>query len=323
MDDFGIIIACCPQDYLFTKGCCESIRYFLGDVPICLIVDGRVDTRDLEATYGVKILDKTSVKNEFLRQHSFGWGITKMIAFFESPWEQFLFLDSDTNIWGNVLAYANFDRYDAIIDRHSHVHSVAEINEFFFDTRLMATHFPEFPWRSYQDHYFCTGTFFARRGIFALEEYRTILELTDSLPRLFPYGGEMGFLNFMFCRAAHEGRLRLGQADLQVICVDFSRQQLQQRFPMEPQGPLADQTPAAVIHWPGRKPFFRSPRTHTAPMDYCRLRALQKSTGIKGTVATRRLRLEDGRTRVLIYRNKVLRKLGDLRRTITKRGIKK
>jgi hypothetical protein len=33
MKDFGIIVACYQKDYRFAKGCCASIRYFLGDVP--------------------------------------------------------------------------------------------------------------------------------------------------------------------------------------------------------------------------------------------------------------------------------------------------
>jgi hypothetical protein len=324
MTDFGVIIACCAQDYLFTKGCCESIRYSLGDVPICLIVDGRVDVSDLITTYGVRILTRSSVKNDFLRQASFGWGLTKMIAFFESPWETFLFLDSDTNIWGDVLQYADFSQFDAVIDRHSHVHNEQEVNEFFFNTQLMEEKFPDFPWRDYQDHYFCTGTFFSKRGIFTIEEYKAILALADAYPNLFPYGSEMGFLNFMFCRAAHGGRISLGSVDFQVICADFSRSELQKRFPVGAnQQPLIDRTPAAVIHWPGRKPFFRSTQTHSAPMDYCRAQCLLKSKELKGGQATLRLRLEDWQTWAIIYKNKLLRKVGALRRSITKTGIKK
>jgi hypothetical protein len=324
MENFGVIVACCAQDYLFAKGCCESIRYSLGDVPICLIIDGRLDVSDLIATYGVKTLTRSSIKSDFLRQASFGWGLTKMIAFFESPWETFLFLDADTNVWGDVLQYVDFSRYDAVIDQHSHIHNEQEVNEFFFNTQLLEKIFPEFPWRDYQDHYFCTGTFFARRGIFTIDEYKSVLALANAHPYLFPYGGEMGFLNFMFCRAAHEGRIALGRADFQVICADFSRSELQEKFPVGvDQKPLIDRTPAAVIHWPGRKPFFRSSRTHSAPMDYCRTQYLYKNKGLKGRRARLRLRLEDGWTRAIIYKNKSLRKIGAVRRSFTKTGIKK
>ncbi|WP_434222373.1 hypothetical protein ACOKW7_03225 [Limnospira platensis CENA597] len=100
IQDFGIIIACCFKDYHFAAGCCASIRYFGGDVPICLIVDGDFNTTSLEKTYGVKIINQKTVKHPFLKENSFGWGLTKMIAFWESPWQNFLFLDADTIIWG-------------------------------------------------------------------------------------------------------------------------------------------------------------------------------------------------------------------------------
>ena len=68
MEDFGIIIACCDQDYLFAKGCCASIRYFLGDVPICLLIDGTFSVSDLEKSYGVRVIDRTTVSQEVLRK---------------------------------------------------------------------------------------------------------------------------------------------------------------------------------------------------------------------------------------------------------------
>jgi hypothetical protein len=68
MEDFGIIIACCYQDYLFAKGCCASIRHFLGDVPIGLIVDGTFSLSSLEKEYGVRVLNHHTVTNEFLRK---------------------------------------------------------------------------------------------------------------------------------------------------------------------------------------------------------------------------------------------------------------
>lgn len=132
MEDFGIIVACCPSDYLFAKGCCASIRHFLGEVPICLLFDGVFSDHTIEKIYGVKIIDHTTVKLKLLRQKSFGWGKTKMIGFWESPWKYFLMLDADTNIWGNVLSYANFADADLIVDRPVSEYSNIAISQFFF-----------------------------------------------------------------------------------------------------------------------------------------------------------------------------------------------
>jgi hypothetical protein len=123
MEDFGIIVACCFQDYLFAKGCCASIRHFLGDVPIALIVDGTFSVSSLEKAYGVQVINRNTISNEVLKNRSFGWGKTKMIAFWESPWKHFLVLDADTNVWGNVLRYADFEQFDVIIDKASYGYS--------------------------------------------------------------------------------------------------------------------------------------------------------------------------------------------------------
>src|SRR5512136_1148544 len=123
MEDFGIIVACCASDYLFAKGCCASIRHFLGDVPICLLVDGTFSVADAEKAYGVRVINHNSVTHEVLRRRSFGWGKTKMIGFWESPWEHFLMLDADTIIWGNLLKYANFKDFDLIVDRPRYKYS--------------------------------------------------------------------------------------------------------------------------------------------------------------------------------------------------------
>jgi hypothetical protein len=103
------------QDYSFAKGCCASVRYFLGDVPIALIVDGTFSVSSLEEAYQVQVINHHTISNEILKKRSFGWGKTKMIAFWESPWQHFLYLDADTNVWGNVLKYQNFDQFDVLL----------------------------------------------------------------------------------------------------------------------------------------------------------------------------------------------------------------
>lgn len=104
MKDFGIIVAYYRKDYNFAKGCCASIRYFLGNIPICLIVDGTFSVRELEKTYGVCALYRDNVTNHVLRERSFGLGLPKMVSFWESPWENFLYLDADTVVWGDFLS---------------------------------------------------------------------------------------------------------------------------------------------------------------------------------------------------------------------------
>ena len=77
---FGIVVCVSPEDYLFGKGTCASIRYFMPDRTIAVLVDGSVDTRSLENTYQhLTVIRRENIDDPWLRQHSFGWGITNFI----------------------------------------------------------------------------------------------------------------------------------------------------------------------------------------------------------------------------------------------------
>lgn len=307
-DDFGIIIACCDQDYLFAKGCCASIRHFLGDVPICLIVDGTFSVKPLEQLYNVTVLNHHTVKNEFLRTHSFGWGKTKMIAFWESPWPHFLVLDADTNVWGNILRYANFADYDVIIDDPEHEYTDAEIIEYFFDIETISKYFPDFDWQRHRCDYFCTGTFFASRDIFPLAEYQAILDFTQAHPQAFKYG-EMGFLNFMLCRAVDEGRIRRDRVNMQFLAPDHPVEEVRSRFPVTANGPAPHEEDATVIHWCGPKPWLGNQQAHPDPMNFARREFLRKAHGYTGLRAEMWLRWEDWYSLFLKYQKKARKKV--------------
>jgi hypothetical protein len=318
MKDFGIIVACCYQDYLFAKGCCTSIRHFLGDVPICLIVDGTFSVESLEKAYGVRVINRNTVKNEVLRNRSFGWGKTKMIAFWESPWKHFLVLDADTNVWGNILKYEDFANFDVIIDKPRYEQSDEFVSKFFFEVKEIERHFPDFNWRSYHNDYFCTGTFFATRDIFSLDEYIDILNFTEKYPGVFKYG-EMGFLNFMLFRAADEGRIRLGKAAMQLIVPDFDQEELRKRFPITEAGPVVQNEEALVIHWCGPKPMLATSKAYSAPMSFCRKQFLKDERGYTGAIANFWLRLEDSYSLLNVYKNKIIRRLSQYRKKLFSR----
>ena len=313
MEDFGIIIACCDQDYLFAKGCCASIRYFLGDVPICLLIDGTFSVSALEKSYGVRVIDRTTVSEEVLRKRSFGWGKTKMIAFWESPWSNFMVLDADTIVWGDVLKLANFQEFDFIVDQPGKENSDADVSEFFFDIPGVEKHFPSFSWSKYQANYFCTGTFFAKRGVFSLEEYVEILDFTAANPRIFKYG-EMGFLNFMIFRAAQENRLRVQSVDMQLLVPDFDQDLVRKWFPMESSGPAGDRTRATVIHWCGPKPTLSSGKVYSEPMNFCRRKCQEDVWDRTGLAADMSLQVEDLQRSIYVYKNKFKKKFRQLAR---------
>jgi hypothetical protein len=301
IENFGVILATYHGDYSFVKGCCASIRYFLGNIPICLIVDGRFSLKPLEETYGVNVINRSNVTHEALGKRSFGWGLTKMVAFWESPWENFLYLDADTIVWGDLFKFANFKDFDVIIDKPCYEYSESDVNKWFFNVEKIEEYFPGFTWRNRP--YFCTGTFFAKRDIFSLSEYLNLLELQIADPQLF-YPGEQGLLNLMIFRAADQGRIRLGHEDMQLIVPDFPPKQLRKRFSIEKTGPAIQES--TVIHWCGKKPFISRSEVFPEPMNFFRRKFLQDAENCTGLRAELSLQIEDFN----MYKTKLLRRIG-------------
>lgn len=302
MSDFGIILACYQRDYSFVKGCCASIRYFLGEVPICLIVDGTFSTADLQKTYGVKTIYRSQVPQAVLRDKKYT-SSTKMIAFWESPWETFLYLDADMVVWGDLLKFSDFENYDIIIDRHRFIHSEIEVKKWFFDGQRLETFFPDYQWRDRR--YFCTGVFFGKRGLFDLKEYERLIELKINNPTLF-YGMDQGLLNLMIFRAADQEKLRLGFETLQIIVPDFSREHLEKTYPIGSEGPSnLSQTAPLAIHWSGKKPFISRSSVYPEPMNFFRRRFLSDSGSNNQVVNQAKLQIEDFN----VYRHKLLKRV--------------
>ncbi|MDY7016016.1 MAG: hypothetical protein SVX43_20945, partial [Cyanobacteriota bacterium] len=247
--------------------------------------------------------------SDVLKKRSFGWGTTRMIAFWESPFKHFLIIDSDVVVWGNVLKYANFDDYDLIIDQPCYPYTREMVQEYFFDLPVFEADFPGFEWRDRA--FVCPAVLFGTRDIFPLEEYVEILDYLDKKPGVLKYG-DMGFINYMMFRAADEGRLRLGHQDIQYIAADFPRADFEKRFPMSAEGPVVRDDEANVIHWAGPKPTISSAKTYAEPMNFFRRKALKDATGTTGLAAEALLQVEDFQRNFFVYNKKVRKKLGNL-----------
>ncbi|OKH37888.1 hypothetical protein NIES2119_12140 [[Phormidium ambiguum] IAM M-71] len=320
MEDFGIIIACCDQDYHYAKGCCASIRYFLGDVPICLIIDGEFLAKDLQKAYGVQVINHLNVKHQVLRERSFGWGLTKMVAFWESPWSNFLFLDADTIVWGNILKYANFQDFDVIVDRPLYKDSFEEFSRFFFKPQEIEKYFPDFQWQKHFGQYFCTGAFFAKRDIFSIDEYIYMLDFVDRNPDVF-WLGEQGFLNLMLFRNYDAGKIRLSQSSWQVIVPKFQWDELKNRFFVEQNSPVVKADDTCVIHWAGPKPTLYNSQVYSEPMNFFRRKFIQETEGLTGLPAEALLKLEDLERDLNIYQKKLVRKVRKLMKLSINTGV--
>jgi hypothetical protein len=244
------------------------------ETQVCFLYDGPQAPEFLKALPGARTLDRSAVRSEILRERSFGPGITKMIAFFESPFEKFLFLDADTVVVGDVSRIPEWEDYDIIADRGGH-YDDAEIDRWFFDTKSIESVVPSFDFRSHRGDYFCTGTFFARRGSLSLDRYLEMLDLNVKHPGLFKFW-EMGFLNLMIFEAKDAKTARVDGVGYQRVVRDYDPKELERIFIKALNDPAGTDT-ALVYHFPNPKQFLYQRSVYSEPMTYFRRHFLQGS----------------------------------------------
>ena len=94
-----IYVAASALDARYTRICVASVRFFYPEVPIRLLVGGRLQpglADELEKYWNVGTAE-LSMKGDY------GWGFVKLEVLFSAPGEKFLMLDSDTVLTGPVL----------------------------------------------------------------------------------------------------------------------------------------------------------------------------------------------------------------------------
>ncbi len=223
---FGIYISCHRTDYRLTKGCCESIRCFAGDTPICLIVDGHFSTAGLERQYHCQVIRREDVRNQDLRTRSFGgWGYSKFIPFWEGPFDRFLHLDSDTLMLGNVCPLSEQTDADIIISANpGDTFDHAAITAHWYSPEFVTREFPGF--RVEGQPYFCAGVAFGRRGVFDLDEYMNLLDLQKKNPGCSFQSGDQGIFNFLVFHLSASGRLKYAVRQFQSYPLYMSAEEL-------------------------------------------------------------------------------------------------
>lgn len=272
MNDFGIVITCCASDAHYAKACVYSIRHFLGDVPVCLFVDGDIGIFSSTLTIpGVTAMSNNDLRDPWLREHCRGWGHTKMAMLWESPFERFLYLDGDTLVWGNLLGMIKDSSYDVIVDRQ-YSYSDAAIRQWFFDPDKLLRHYPDFNYDNYRDNYACNGTFFARRGALDLELYKQTYALQQMDDSIF-YPADMGMWNFLVFYSAQKFGLHVVSQQYQVIPVDHSEKEMRENYSPQALEEGKVLLPA-VLHFCGKKAQIFSGSARVAAMNYFRLKYL-------------------------------------------------
>jgi len=279
MHSFGIVIACCKTDIHYAKACLHSIRYFLRDVPVCLLVDGPASLCGSIKKHDphIIVLSNDSLENPWLRKACRGLGHTKMAALWEAPFDVCLYLDADTCVWGDIFSIIPDAGYDLIIDQQKS-YSDEEIGFWFFDSQKLAVHFPDFDYGAYRDRYACSGTFFFRRGAMDLRAYQRAWALQQEDSKLF-FIGEMGIWNFLVFHGVQKKELRVHSMQFQVIPVDHMEEEMLLEYAPRALQEGKNLKPA-VLHFCGKKAHVFTRSVRVATMNHFRLQYLQQIEGL-------------------------------------------
>jgi hypothetical protein len=234
-----IYVAASAHDARYTRTCVASIRYFYPDIPIRLLVGGRLQcglANELRRYWGTGIAD--------LPAGDYGWGFVKLEPLFGPARERFLVLDSDTVLAGLVLEARNESSAPFLVD--DEWQSEADTKGLYYDWEKVRkidpdAHPPQFV--------FNTGQWFGTAGVLTRDDFAPWIEWT--MPRkACPPGhfmnGEQGLLNYVLNR----------KAALDGLAVD--RRKIM-RWPGHSMDGLNVETvskrtaPPVVIHWAGMK----------------------------------------------------------------------
>ena len=102
-NEIGFSVACHLGGVPLLRGCLASLRFFAPNIPIYVVLDGDFSLGSLEREYQLMVIRKKDVKSKILREQSFAYGLTKMVALWEAPFDYVVHVDVDAVFWGNVL----------------------------------------------------------------------------------------------------------------------------------------------------------------------------------------------------------------------------
>jgi hypothetical protein len=271
----GVVIPVWQGDVYLAKACCASVRQSMGDIPITLFVDGpATDTRELQRLHGVQKMVLQEVVEPEVARLCTGNSWVKLPLFWLSPYQHFLCIDADLLVWGDLRAYADFDKYDFIAAYHFSGPVVVQTPERCpYDVEVVRKLDPNLDWRGQIDAN--NGVFFAQRGIFAREDLIKLRQLDCWVCF------ENGLVNYLRWKGTRDGVLRTGGFNMQLFPAEESMSPEDRFLPRHWQQP-------AIIHWISKKP--RLGRRYQASDDYRKL--FLKMTG-RTTWLDTRLFLED------------------------------
>jgi hypothetical protein len=267
----GISVSCYRGDVPLLRGCLESIRTFAPDAPICLFTDGDFPLRRLERAYNLIVIPRSAVRSRALRERSYGYGLTKMVALWEAPFERIIHVDADAVLWGDIRANLPNEPWDFVYNEPHEVITEKIQRQQYFVPELVAPLLEGFQWRNRP--YFNSGVFACRVGALSLDRYLQCLDIMErNLDSIFT---DQGVLALTVFKAMDDGLITARQAHLQTLVPVVAPVDLSRRFRFCHGSPQMDKKPT-VIHWAGPKPYILSSHPFSEPMDVFRTQAMRR-----------------------------------------------
>jgi hypothetical protein len=282
---FGFVTGCHPGDKFMVQATLASIRHFCPEAPICLVADGAVEVSDLERQYGLFVLRTNELADSRMKALCCGSYYAKLSAMWEGPFEHFVWLDSDSIVWGNFTSQINFSLdFQIFWSEISIPADAAEVpgwlGHFYFDLENLLQCDPCFEWRGRP--YFSTGAFAARRNAISFEKWLEVKNWERKFSnKLFQFG-EQGQLEYMVHSGAQKGEMKVDWSDLQYLVRHHGQEEIDRdtagcgwRFPKNIKRPRA-------VHFCGQKPHMHNWRAYSRAFTIARLEHYRKTRGELG-----------------------------------------
>lgn len=217
MKDLVIFVGCYKGDYHLAKILCQSIRYFCGDILIVLIKDGNFNTSQIKKLGNIREFDRKTVPDPL--RNLAGWGLPKLLAFFQDRFQRFLYLDSDTVLLNNILEIP-FLEADFYVDSYLPGEDFASdrfgqwLRTYIFNIEKLSSLDPEFVLND-RMIYFNTGQMFGRSGLLCLDVVLECIKHWVGGNDIFACA-DQGILNYILNKGAQSGSFTLEGAKFKI-----------------------------------------------------------------------------------------------------------
>ena len=280
---FGFVTGCHAGDKFMVQATLASMRYYCPEVPICLIVDGKVDVSDLQEQYGLIVLRVDDLPSDKMRQLIAGTPRAKLAAMWEGPFEFYVWLDSDAIVWGDITKQIRADVDFQIFWHEISIPADAVeippwLPHFYFDPEKLKTFDPTFEWRGLP--YFSDGVFACRRNAISMDEWNLVLSWNKEINRPWPVAFHcMPFINYLVHSKSQRSDLKVCLSDLQTIPSFLGKSEMYKdcfdskwHFPKNIQRPR-------FAHFCGIKPLIVDSKAFSRPFTISRLEHHRRKHG--------------------------------------------